>query len=62
MIPLLILAGALAMFAPGDKTAPPEAAAGDTIYVVVYRHIEWDQPIPLMVDDSVRIYDPGVKP
>lgn len=62
MIPLLILASALAMFAPMDKTEPPSPACADTIYVVVYRHMEWDQPIPIAVDDSVKIYDPGVKP
>jgi len=62
MIPFLILTSALAMFAPMDKTEPPEEAGADTIYVVVYRHIELNQPIPVVIDDSTHIYDPGVKP
>jgi hypothetical protein len=62
MFSILILAGALSMFAPMDKTESPDPACSDTIYVFVYRHIEWDQPIPVMVDDSVKIYEPWGKP
>lgn len=59
MIPFLILASALAMLAPMDKTEPPSPACADTVFVAVYRHSELDQPIPICVDDSVHVYDVG---
>lgn len=61
MISLLAALAALTMFLP-DTPKKPCAAPGDTIYVVIYRHIETSLPIPGVVDDSVHIYDPGVKP
>ena len=62
MIALFVTMAALAMFFPDSPAKPKPACPADTIYTVIYRHIEYDQPYPLMIDDSVHIYDLGVKP
>jgi len=34
----------------------PDPCEGDSVFVVIYRHLDWSQPIPVIRDDSVRVY------
>ena len=66
MIHIIVALVALSMMGPPRKVETgqvPSALApakADTVYVVIFKHWDWSQPIPLAVEDSVRVYE--VKP